>query len=273
MSVSIARGCIPSNIDLRDYRLSAAGAEALPEKYACANLPKVKNQGSVSSCVAHAVSSILEFFDGIDGSAHNLSTNFIYGAEKAVCGREGKGMLLRNACKIVKELGTPPEVLCKGNDEVPKAYEIAEAALADSEICGRAWYFHIDSYYDCKTEDAIKKAIYKYGPVLACVKWYDDFKVKNGMLASSLKGDYGWHAVMLYGWDEDGYLMQNSWGSSWGNKGRAIIPYDFPITEVKALLDSTMDIDESDFIIPKRNKFLDFIYTIINWILNLFKKY
>ena len=272
MPVNIARGCIPSGIDLRDYKISAAGANLLPDSYICANIPMVKNQGSVSSCVAHAVSSILETFDALDGSYHELSTNFIYGAEKSICGREGQGMLLRNACKIVKEYGTPPEVLCKGNDEVPKAYEIAEAALSNTEILGRAWYFHIDSYYNCNTVESTKKAIYKYGPVLACVKWYDDFKVKDGVLTSTLNGAYGYHAVMLYGWNEKGYLMQNSWGKDWGHNGRAVIPFDFPITEVKALVDSSMDIDQSDIIIPKRNKFLDIVYHIINWILNLFRK-
>lgn len=265
-------GAIRSKIDLRDYKISAAGANELPDMYACENLPRVKNQGGVSSCVAHATSSILEYFDGTYGVSHQLSTNFIYGLEKKVCGHDGKGMYLRNACKIVKEYGTPVETLCKGNTEVPHVYKIAESCLDDVAVTGNAYHFSIDAYFDCKDQYAIKKAIYKYGPVLACVKWYKDFKVKEGLLSSSLKGDYGWHAVMLYGWDDAGWLMQNSWGTGWGNNGRATIPYHFPVSEVKALIDSEMDIDKSDIIIPKRNKFLDIVYHIINWILNLFRK-
>ena len=71
-------GCALSPFDSRDYKVSAT-KEQLPETFELdfSNV-KVKNQGQVSSCVAHAMSTILEYH------AHNtneLSTNFIQNGE------------------------------------------------------------------------------------------------------------------------------------------------------------------------------------------------
>ena len=72
-------GCKPPKKDLRDYKVAATIKEYdFPNEFILENLPKVKNQKSVSSCVAHSISSILEYHDR---SAHNLSTNFIYGIQ------------------------------------------------------------------------------------------------------------------------------------------------------------------------------------------------
>ena len=42
------------------------------------------------------------------------------------------------------------------------------------------------------------------------------------------KGDenYGGHAVACVGYDEDGFIIQNSWGSGWGYRGMTKLPYD-----------------------------------------------
>lgn len=261
-------GCKPPHIDVRDYKLakSTVDATSLPVAYVPMQLPKVKNQKSVSSCVAHTTSSILEFHDIKNGNT--LSTNFIYGIQKEFCGHEGSGMYLRDACKIVKEYGDMLESDCSGNDEVPKCWEIAQDAL-NNDICKKnAQEFKIKSYFNCSTNNDIKRAIYEYGPVLCSIKWYDTFKVdKDGVLEGAQKGDYGYHAVMIYGWNSCGFLCQNSWGTSWGEKGRFILPYTIPVAEAKGLVDD----ETSNIIIPKRNKFLDFIYKIVNAIVNFFK--
>ena len=38
--------------------------------------------------------------------------------------------------------------------------------------------------------------------------------------------DLGGHAVCCVGYDEDGFIIQNSWGSSWGFGGLTKLPYD-----------------------------------------------
>ena len=86
--------------DLRDYKIHASAnvVETFPETFELPRYGKVKNQGTVSSCVPHAISTVLEYFD----KGYNvLSTNFIYGLQERISGRLGKGMYLTDACKIV----------------------------------------------------------------------------------------------------------------------------------------------------------------------------
>jgi len=267
------RGCIPSKVDIRDYKITYSASDVLPAKFRLTKLPKVKDQKCVNSCVAHATSTILEYFDYQDGKGHELSTNFLYGGQKKLCGYEGQGMYLRDACEIAKDYGDPIESLCKGNDEVPDSWAVAEEALDNQEALDNAKFFKIKSYYRCDNIGAIKKAVHKYGPVLVCIKWYNDFSVDStGVIHSTQTGDYGYHAVIIYGWNDKGFYIQNSWGRNWGKNGRAILPYEIPVEEGRVLIDDSIDIDKKDVVVPKRNSLLDIFCKIANWIINLFKK-
>ena len=48
---------------------------------------------------------------------------------------------------------------------------------------------------------------------------------KDGIIPSEPKIDGG-HAFALVGYDQDGFWLQNSWGTSWGRKGLARLSYD-----------------------------------------------
>ena len=259
-------GCKPPVVDVRDYKLAKATAVELPIAYVINNLPTVKNQKNVSSCVAHSTSSILEYHDIKNGN--KLSTNFIYGIQNKHCGHSGEGMYLRDACKIVKDFGNMLETDCPGNTEIPEVWDIAENAITDTDKLSRAEAFKIKSYFNCSSDTDIKRALINYGPVLCSVKWYDTFECDSeGVLTGDKKGDYGYHAVMIYGYNEKGFLCQNSWGRNWGKNGRFILPYSIGVAEAKGLV----DLIDSQIIVPKRNDFLDIIYKIINFILNIFK--
>ena len=262
-------GCLKSPVDVRDYRIACVSEETFPEEFEVSTLPKVKNQSSVSSCVAHASSSILEYHELLAGRENKLSTNFIYGIQKSECGYEGKGMYLRDACKIVCNYGDMLESDCPGNTEIPECWEKAEKALEDEEAKSRAKSFRIKSYFSCSSENDIKKALMNYGPVLASFKWYKSYKTdKNGVLTTEQKDESGYHAVMIYGWNKTGFKCQNSWGTAWGKKGRFIVPFEIKVAEARCFVDAL----DTDIIVPKRNVFLDFFYKVLNFVLNLFKK-
>ena len=73
---------------------------------------------------------------------------------------------------------------------------------------------------------------------------------------------------MIYGWNKEGFLVQNSWGTYWGDKGRFILPYEIPVRESWQLVDA----DDGDIVKPMRGPIINFIYKIINYLLNLFNK-
>lgn len=259
-------GCNLSPYDVRDYKVAATG-EVLPDKFELdfSNI-KIKNQGQVSSCVAHAISTILEYHAQ---GKHNLSTNFFYGIQKKYCGHEGKGMYLRDACKIATELGDATLEDCPGNTEVPKCYDVAETTLMSEDAMLRAANFKTKSYYVCKTNDDIKYALINYGPILASIQWFSDLKVKNGILTKGKSTKGGYHAFVIYGYNEQGFLCQNSWGKLWGNNGRFILPYDFKIREARGLIDLENDV----FVVPpKKTGLVKIIFKILNYIINLIRK-
>lgn len=161
-------GCLPAKKDLRDYRVCSANMpQEYPEKFIVpGDLPKVKNQGVINSCCAHATSSILEYFDK---NRHVLSTNFIYGIQKQFCGQSGMGMYLKDSIAITRTYGDPLEKDCKGNNEIPAAWGIAEATARNEEIMKKAYDFRTISYYSCNSDNDIKYALMNYGPVLGAI--------------------------------------------------------------------------------------------------------
>lgn len=262
-------GCLPPIVDVRDYRFEKpAGIVSIPQVFNLTKLPRVKNQGQVSSCVAHATSSILEYYAALEGTPAKLSTNFIYGIKKSHCGHDGTGMYLRDACKIVKNFGDMLEEDCKGNYEIPGVYALAEDCVKEEKKVNKALEYKIDSYVKLSKTKDIKMAIMNCGPVLASVKWFDTFKLDNNdVLRGEQSGDYGYHAILLCGWCEEGFVAQNSWGKEWGNGGMFILPYEIPVREAWQLVDS----NKYNIKKPVRNKFMDFIYKIVNYFINLFK--
>ena len=259
-------GALKPKADIRDYRIAAAVAE-YPESYLCENLPPVKNQRSVSSCVAHATAVILEAFNKKEtGHFVPLSTNFIYGMQGVAFDRLESGMYLRDACKIVKEYGNATEASIGGNTEQPKCTEWLKEKLTDN-IYEEAKNYKVASYAKCKTTNDIKHALINYGPVLGSIKWYDKYTIKDKIITFDKNVDYGYHAIMICGWDKNGWICQNSWGRNWNSDGKFIYLY----TEKFEELWSFVDAENNDIITPKNNHWLNYIYKLINYIINLIK--
>lgn len=261
-------GCILSPYDSRDYKLKSDTSKIpLPSEYSCPLNMKVKNQGQVSSCVAHAISSILEYHAI---PKVTLSTNFIYGIQKKLFNREGKGMMLRDACKIAVDYGDMLLEDCAGNTEVPESYKIANDSFADSAKLSRASEYRILKYFLCRNTQDIKYALYNYGPVLASIKWFDNYKVdRNGILSGKSNGDYDNHAIVIYGYTSDGFWCQNSWGKSWGKEGRFFVPNGIKFNEARCLVDWNGSDELKE---PNPNSIVNLLYKGFNLIVNFIRK-
>ena len=68
----------------------------------------------------------------------------------------------------------------------------------------------------------LKTAIRVNGPCLGAIMVRDtnrpDFWNGNKQI--------GLHGVAIIGWNNKGFIIQNSWGDNWGNKGLTVLPYD-----------------------------------------------
>ena len=261
-------GALFSPIDVRDYKLACVGNESeFPETFEL-KMPKVKNQSSVSSCVAHSISIIVEYFNMLQhNDSTTMSTNYIYG-NRTNMGHNGAGMYTKKAVANTCKYGDVAEVDFPGNTEVPEVideFEDKKFSLYDKGVP-----YRFSSYYSVKSKNEIKTALMKNGPVIFAIPWYDDIIVENDIIKTSQQGDAGGHCMVIYGWNKNGWLIQNSWSEKWADQGRAVLPYDIKIREAYGIVDNI--INESGIKKPYSSKTGNIIAKILNWLINLFKR-
>lgn len=239
-------GAILSTKDVRDYvGIAGAGISEFPEEFQLEICP-IKNQGTVNSCVAHALASVMEYYNQQQtGEFIEMSTAYIYG-NRQDHNYIGKGMSTRDALKQSMRYGTPPYELCKGNYEVPRAIDIFnECAI---RLYPDAYKNRITGYYLAHGESEKKAALLKGCPIVIVVnmaKFELSYKktVINGAqiyhsyLQTKDNESNSYHCMYIFGWNKDGWLVANSWSTVWGTNGKTILPYDAPIEESWAVED------------------------------------
>lgn len=230
-------GAIRSPADVRDYRIACASNETFPAEFEL-DMPPVKNQGSVGSCVAHAIASVVEYYSRMYGDEEReMSVGYIYGNRTNSTYKQ-QGMIVRDALAVTCEYGDVIREMFPDNLEVPCIIENFEANAL--KLYKHGYPNRISSYYKCAGETEIKTALSKKCPVIIAVRWYRDITVKDGIVDTCADEEdvIGRHAMVVYGWNEHGWKIQNSWGEEWGAEGRAIWPYNLPIEEAYGVIDT-----------------------------------
>lgn len=246
MSENLVCGALFSRPDVRDYTAYTELSD-FPKEFEL-DMPKVKNQMTVGSCVAHALSTVVEYFNEKEtGNYEEMSTGYIYGNRRLTV-HQGKGMFTRDAISTVARYGDVPNEYFSENVEVPYAIELFEDKVDLIEPMG--YHFKFAEYFRLKDELAIKTSIMENGPVVFSMYWFDDIKVKNGVMQTKCvkTSKTGGHCMVIYGWNELGWKVQNSWGTIWSNNGNVVIPYDVPFKEVWGIKDASA---ESSLVIRK----------------------
>lgn len=260
------KGTIRSSFDIRNYSLKVANN--LPSTYTCPVKVPVKYQGMKPTCVAHACASVVEYHYKAQYNTYKAFSNeFIYGTREEGY-YMGDGMRIQDALTTLLKYGVPSKFDCPGNHTVNQACKVIEKKK--SHYRSLAASQRISAYYRCKTTDEIKTAIMLHGPVLVAMKMYNHAKLVNDVYTYDKSDSFGDHCVMIYGWDERGWLTQNSWSSLYGWDGRFVIPFDFKFYEAWGVCDQEFD---ENLIIKPKNKFTEFLFksinAIVNWWLNL----
>ena len=253
---------VKSPYDIRDYTITADSE--FPASFALETVP-VKNQGTSPTCTAHALSSVVEYHHRRQhGNSARFSTEFIYGLRELGY-YIGRGMRIRDGLNTLLKYGNVFEEECEGNhDYVDAMNHVSKDADRLKEI---AYPHRISSYYRVKNADELKTALMQHGVVVVSMNTYDGHRLVNDIYTYDETRDHGVHCVFIYGWNEKGWLVQNSWGYLYGGDGRFIIPFDFKFNEMWGITDNITDGNVNK---PKRNKILDVIYSVINALVNLF---
>jgi hypothetical protein len=217
-------GCLFSPPDLRDFRVASSNTNIeLPKEYKL-NAGTVKNQGVVNSCVAHSLSTIMEMeYNPV------FSTGWIYGYRPDDY-YMGCGMYPREALKTLLNKGAVVNSEFPYNIEMYDAKEKVDNDLERLE--GLADRYRISSFARLYTVDEIKNWIYsKETPILVAIATSGIKLDENNIIQIPEKYPMLGHALTVIGWNETGFIVQNSWGDLWGDKGFAILPYEYNIVE------------------------------------------
>lgn len=196
-------GYIKSQLDLRDYKVyGLTSNDDLPTEFSLSGVP-IKNQENVNSCVAFVLSEILEY-----SMENKYSTGWIYGYRPSDY-YQGKGMSPRDALKTIHNLGAVEEYQFKYNLEIPDIKNLVDNNL--NKLKPYASNCKISGYVKLSTVNDIKSWIYdKKIPILIAIQT-NGLELEDNII--KIPNDYSntGHALMVIGWNNDGFIVQNSW--------------------------------------------------------------
>ena len=210
--------------------------------------PKVYDQGQIGSCTANAIAAAVEF----DLKKQKLadfvpSRLFIYYNERNMehSVATDNGAQIRDGVKSVNKLGVCPETewtyVATPADPNTNIWPAgAKPAEKPSAACYKDALNHqVVSYQRVNRDLAQMKGCLAAGyPFVLGFTVYDAFEsaavAKSGVLnmPASTEQVVGGHAVLAVGYDDvaQRFIVRNSWGSKWGQKGYFTMPYAYLIS-------------------------------------------
>ncbi len=227
-------GWLPDLPDHRDFFYSAIAPKlaTLPPKVDMrSKCSPIEDQGRLGSCTANALVGALEFLELKDGAQFvDLSRLFVYYNERVIEDTvdQDSGAFIRDGIKSLAKQGVCPE------SEWP--YRISKFRKKPSRTCYRTAKKHrILSYHRISAVDEMRSCLAEGFPFVFGFTVYDAFEsaavAKSGVLnmPGPKENVAGGHAVMAVGYDDAArrFVIRNSWGSDWGQKGYFTMPYDY----------------------------------------------
>jgi len=263
-----AFGAKKSPVDVRDYTLERPVTAPLYPKEFILQMREIKNQGTVGSCVAHSLAEVAEYhnFKQLQND-DKMSVGFIYG-DRRNSTNKGSGMYTREALSNMRKYGTTKYEDFPYNKETPEIISLFNDNY--DELKDKAYPNRFSTYFKLNSDDDIKYALMNYGPVVFAMNWHNDIRMGfDGVIITGQDPSdvAGGHCMVIYGWNENGWLIQNSWGKGWGKEGTAVLPYNIKRTETWGVTDEIISDENTDIRKPGIAKWLA---KILNWLLNLF---
>ena len=206
---------LPTKVDLRN--------DALP----------IYDQGALGSCTANAISAAYAFdvLKQQEETFYIPSRLFIYYNERVKEGTvdQDSGAMLRDGIKSIKKVGVCAE------DSWP--YDISKFTNKPTDSC----------YKEASKNKAIlykkvSRSLYDFKsclvagfPFVGGFSVYESFESKEvaqtGKMSMPNPSEklLGGHAILVMGYDDElgCFIVRNSWGSKWGDKGYFYMPYEY----------------------------------------------
>lgn len=239
----------PSPVDDRDWLAAAIYPRvALPETLDLRNYAQpIRDQGQQGACAAMSGAAMKEYQEALDSGLNEyMSPQFIYNLRAD----DQEGMTMRDLMSILRSAGTCREVVFPyGSMQKPPQTARDEAAR-----------YKIQSYARVTSADELKTALFLNGPCIIAVPVYN-FTERMWMQYNG-ENLLGYHAMSVYGYDNNGFIIRNSWSENWGNKGYCIMPYE----HFGLAIEAWTTIDEKSYQPPPLPKKKCFLIRFVLWV-------
>jgi C1A family cysteine protease len=227
-------GWVPDVPDQRDLLYSAVrpAPVTLPPRIDLRPMcSPVENQGDLGSCTGNALAGAIEFLERKDHAVFvDASRLFIYYNERALEGtiKSDSGAMIRDGIKTLKNQGVCSETLWP--------YIVTKFAIKPSAACYKeALNCQITSYHRILTLDEMRACLADGFPFVFGFTVYESFESqeveRTGVVQMPRPNErsLGGHAVLAVGYNEaqKRFIVRNSWGTDWGQKGYFSIPYEY----------------------------------------------
>lgn len=206
------------------------------------NFREIQDQGSQGSCLAFAITSIFEYVMRSNNRCeeYDLSEAFLYYNARKLDpdGSENidSGSRFKPALDSLCEYGIAKEALCRYDED---SYDVEPTAEAYADAKNRLLRKALN-VTRCVSD--IKSALEDGYPVAASFTLFPSFSnLSRGFVTvptqeeieetknSENKDKHSRHAMVIVGFDDkiQCFLVRNSWGADWGEKGYCYIPYKY----------------------------------------------
>jgi hypothetical protein len=229
----------PDKIDLEDWPYRPT-LQALPVEVNDIHLvPAVLDQGREGACTGYALAAVINYLLKQSGIARTVSPRMLYELARRYDewpGENYEGSSARGAMKAWVRHGVCTDAMwpasCRGT-----SYLTAELCFEAVLSPGGA-YYRVDFRQIRHIHAAISEVGIVYATLMVHEGWDkpgDSFvEVKSGQQETPLRLPIierkgvadGGHAIAIVGYTNQGFIVQNSWGTDWGKDGFALLPYE-----------------------------------------------
>lgn len=223
--------------DIRDFKsvrhLSAP--LSLPSEFELDRQIPIYDQGAIGSCVSNSACACFKYEVAqlTDKFEFEPSRLFEYYNARKLQGWEGEdsGAYIRDGFKALNKWGLAKESVWPYKDTLQALIKEPTANVYEDGLKALAVKYAAVP----QNEQRIKETLISGAAVSFGFNVYDSFfgswANASGIMPIPKKNEglQGGHAVTIVGWSDSKkcFLIQNSWGTSWGSNGKFWMPYSF----------------------------------------------
>ena len=221
---------IKSPVDPRDFYATyfLDRSVPIPSSYKSPKT-RVRFQWGSGQCVCFAVTQAMSQYEKLHYGKYSIYSPGLLYANREDDDFQGEGWYVRKALKQLNHYGT----VLESEFPFPEAFEKERDKFlnARENLLKKASSHKISAYFKCENTDDVKRCIMQKGCVITSSVCNPRFFLNFNVSKRTVEGAQGGHAYIIIGWDESGWIAQDSYGLFRPILGRFHIDYDFPLEE------------------------------------------